>query len=243
MNKQLNILGISGARSGSRTLPNKNTRMLGDKPLLAWPAGIAKSSKHINRYILSTDSEEYAALANKCGIETPFIQPAETATDQSIVLEFIEHALSWLEENKQYKPDLVVYLCPTTPFVRAEDVDAGIELLLSDPSAHSAVLISAASQHPRKAVKMSADEKYVVSYMTGKGIDVAPSNRQSYEKAYNRESLPVITRTSTLKEMHSQTGEVIRFHEISKETALDIDDAFDFSVVEMMLERHIREDH
>jgi CMP-N,N'-diacetyllegionaminic acid synthase len=231
----LKVLAVIGARAGSKGLPGKNIKILNDKPLLAWPIQIAKSSKYINRILFSSDSEEYAKIAREYGAETPFLRPSELSLDSSIVIEYIKHALEWLEKNESYVPDVVVYLCPTTPLVHHTDIDKAIELLLDDEESHSAVLVSKAKNNPHKMVKISPNLKHAVSYITEKGEHVAPSNRQSYEPAYNRESLPVISRRNTIVHSGSQSGEKVLFHVIPEERAYDIDTELDFFIVEKIM--------
>lgn len=240
-NKKPKVLGIVGARSGSKGLPHKNIKPLLGKPLMAWIIGTAKKSRYINRLVLSTDSREYAEIGKKFGAEAPFLRPPEIAKDTSVVGEFILHALEWLEKNESYVPDLVVYLSPTVPLVRVEDIDAAIEILLSDDEADSAILISPAHGHPHKMVKLAPDRIYAVSYITESARDVAASNRQAYEPAFNRESLPIVSRTRTLKEFKSQTGNRVRYHVISQESAMDIDTPLDFYLVEAVLKKQIAE--
>jgi len=130
---------------------------------------------------------------------------------------------------------LVVQMCPTTPLVRAEDIDRGVEILLGDPLADSVILMSPAREHPRKSAKIAADGRHAVSYLTDRGADLSPTNRQSYAVAYTRESLPVVSRRRTVLELGSQTGERVRFHVIDAATAFDIDTDQDFRVVEALL--------
>jgi CMP-N-acetylneuraminic acid synthetase len=92
-----------------------------------------------------------------------------------------------------------------------------------------------AREHPRKVVKIAADGEHVISYITEKGMDVAPTNRQSYAVAYNRQSLPIVSRRDTILKHDSQTGEVVRFHIVPQSTALDIDTDLDFRIVETLL--------
>ena len=61
------VLAIVPARAGSKGLPGKNIRPLGGKPLLAWPIEAALASTHVDRTIVSTDSAEYAEIAQKFG--------------------------------------------------------------------------------------------------------------------------------------------------------------------------------
>jgi len=230
----MEILGIVGARSGSKGLPGKNIRPFLGRPLLSHAIGIARSCKHVTRVVLSTDSEEYAAIGRSAGADTPFLRPAEHATDASIELGYITHALEWLDANEGYRPDLVVRICPTAPLIRPTDVDRCIELLMEDPGADSSIIMTPGREHPRKIVKIAPDGIHVVSYMTDRGVDVAPSNRQSYAAPFNRQSLPVVSRRGTILSQRSQTGESVRFHIVPNDTALDIDTDDDFRLAEQM---------
>jgi len=231
----MQVLAIIGARAGSKGLPGKNVRPLLGRPLLTWAITTAKSCQRVSRVILSTDSEEYAAVGRAHGAETPFLRPPEHASDTAIELGYIRHALEWLAANESYEPDLVVRVCPTAPLVRAEDIDRCIDILADDPVADSAIIMTPAREHPRKQVKIASDGTHVISYITETGMDVAPSNRQSYVAAYNRQSLPIVSRWKTIMELHSQTGPTARFHIVPQETTFDIDTDSDFRVVESML--------
>jgi N-acylneuraminate cytidylyltransferase len=233
----MEVLGIIGARAGSKGLPGKNVRPLAGKPLLSWAVGIAKQCRRVTRVVLSTDSEEYAAVGRAHGADTPFVRPPEHATDSAIELGYIRHALEWLAANERYEPDFVVRLCPTAPLIRPEDVDRCIQVLADDPSADSAIIMTPAREHPRKVVRMAPDGVHALSYVTERGLDVAPSNRQSYAEAFNRQSLPIVSRSRTILDQNSQTGEKVRFHVVPQETALDIDTDFDFRIIEWLLTR------
>jgi N-acylneuraminate cytidylyltransferase len=231
----MQVLAIIGARSGSKGLPGKNVRPLLGRPLLSWAISTAKSCRRVSRVLLSTDSEDYAAVGREHGAETPFLRPAEHATDAAIELGYIRHALEWLATNESYRPELIVRICPTAPLIRAEDVDRCIELLEQDAAADSAIIMTPAREHPRKVVKLASDGAHVISYITEQGADVAPSNRQSYAEAYNRQSLPIVSRWKTIVDLRSQTGSSVRFHVVPQDTALDIDTDFDFRIVETLL--------
>ena len=57
------VLALIPARSGSKSVPHKNIRNIDGKPMLVYSIEHALSSKYINRVVVSTDSEEYAAIA------------------------------------------------------------------------------------------------------------------------------------------------------------------------------------
>lgn len=237
---KLKILGIIGARSGSKGISGKNIRPLAGKPLMAWILEAAKASKYLNRVIVSTDSEKYAELARSFGAETPFIRPKEFSADTSTDFDFIKHAVEWLDKNENYKPDILVRLLPTVPLQAAEDIDTVIEELLKDPEAHSAVVIAETNQPPMKALKLVDDGKggkYLVHYFTGKGKDVTSTLRQRYEKAYFRANVvacrPEVLTTGTL------TGDRVRYHIIPQERGVDIDNEMDFFIAEQLMKKKL----
>src|SRR5258706_585377 len=71
------------ARQGSKRVPGKNVRTLGGHPMLAFTIAPAIESGVFDRVIVSTDSEEIAAIARHYGAEVPFLRPAAFAGDTS----------------------------------------------------------------------------------------------------------------------------------------------------------------
>ncbi|MBI3046066.1 MAG: acylneuraminate cytidylyltransferase family protein [Candidatus Harrisonbacteria bacterium] len=232
----MTVLALIGARSGSKGVPNKNIKLLGGKPLLAWVIEAAKKSKYVNRVIISTDSEEYAKVARDYGAETPFLRPAEFSGDKSTDFDYVNHAVNWLRENESYEPDLVVRGMPTVPFQQPGDFDGAVEALLNDPEADSSIVMALASQHPAKALKLVPDGKggeLVVGYISGDPKDAAPLLRQGYAKAYFRANL-VAFRPHILSKYNSITGERIRPYIVPQDRSVDIDSEVDFMVAEYL---------
>ena len=146
MEKMNKILAIIPARSGSKSVPHKNIRLINGKPMLAYSIEHAKKSKYINRIILSTDSENYAEIGKEYGAEVPFLRPDEYATDTALDIDVFYHCLDFLKKEEGYIPDIVVQLRPTYPIRNVDDIDAMIELLLENPEADSVRSIAPAKE-------------------------------------------------------------------------------------------------
>ena len=71
----MKILAIIPARSGSKSIKDKNIRSIDGKPLIAHTIEHAKQSKLINRIIVSTDNKYYSEIAKSYGAEVPFLRP------------------------------------------------------------------------------------------------------------------------------------------------------------------------
>ena len=146
----MEILALIPARSGSKSIKDKNIRMIAGKPMLVYSVEHALSSKLVTRVILSTDSEEYARIGREAGAETPFLRPAEFAADDSLDIDVFEHALEWLKEHEGYEPDIVVHLRPTFPTRDPADIDKMVELLLDHPEADCVRSLAEAKDTPFK---------------------------------------------------------------------------------------------
>ena len=144
------VLALIPARGGSKGIPRKNVITVGGRPLIAYSIQHARDSRHVTRTVVSTDDEEIARVARERGSEVPFMRPAEYAQDLSPDIDAFRHALSWLEENEGYRPELVVHLRPTGPVRRVELIDQAIEQMLQHPEADSLRSVSWPTQTPYK---------------------------------------------------------------------------------------------
>jgi len=234
---QHKVLGIVGIRSGSKGIKNKNIHNLAGKPLVGWILDVAQRTKYITRLVVSTDSQEYAEIAEGFGAEVPCMRPLELALDSSPEFDYVHHMLGWLEKTEGYRPDIVVRMMATVPLQTPDDIDAVVQILLSDSLADSAVVIAEARQHPLKALKIVENEsvgKKLVSYFTDSGREVTPIARQSYQAAYFRANV-IACRTEIIYKTGTLTGDTVRYHIIPQERAIDIDNLIDFKVIENLI--------
>ena len=128
----MEILCLIPARSGSKSLVDKNIKLLNNKPLLSYSINQAKNSKYDMRIIVTTDSRKYADIANEYGAETPFLRPKEISQDNSTDFEFIKHAIEWLKNNDNYYPDIILQLRPTQPDRKISDIDKCLDLFIEN---------------------------------------------------------------------------------------------------------------
>jgi len=78
------------------------------------------------------------------------MRPPEYAQDLSPDIDVFRHALTWLEENQDYEPELVVHLRPTGPARRVYLIDEAVDLLTAHPEADAVRSVSLALQTPYK---------------------------------------------------------------------------------------------
>lgn len=111
-------IAIIPARCGSKGIRHKNLLKLGNKTLIQLAIEAASKCELIDEIIVSTDSDEYAKQAIKCGAKVPSLRPSELAHDNSTAMDVIGYVLN---ENKTF--DRFVYLQPTSPFRRPQTID------------------------------------------------------------------------------------------------------------------------
>lgn len=137
------VLAVIAARGGSKGIPRKNVRLLGDLPLIAWTVRAALAAKCISRVVVSTDDAEIAMVAREAGAEVPFMRPAALASDTATSVDVMTHALEELPGFEQ-----AVLLQPTSPFRTATDLDEGFALWMGAPGLGGCVSVYEAQDSP-----------------------------------------------------------------------------------------------
>lgn len=121
-------VAIIPARGGSKRIPRKNIREFAGRPMMAWPITAALESALFDQVIVSTDDEEIAEVASRCGAVVPFRRPDALADDHTATGAVINHAIEWLNAAGM-PPEHVCCLYATAPFVTAEWLRKGWERL------------------------------------------------------------------------------------------------------------------
>ena len=111
----MRILTVIAARGGSKRLPGKHIRVLGEKPLIIWSIDVAKDIPEICDILVSTDDTAIASVCTEAGILVPWLRPVELATDTANLVDVVLHALGWYETEKG-AVDGILLLQPTSPF-------------------------------------------------------------------------------------------------------------------------------
>ncbi len=217
----MEVLAIIPARSGSKSVIDKNIRDVAGKPMLAWSVEHAKASKRITRVIVSTDSERYADIAKQAGAEVPFLRPAEYATDTALDLDVFRHALTWLAEHEGYRPDIVVQLRPTYPKRDPADIDAMVDMLIADPGADSVRSVALAGEVPYKMWLKAEDQGFLLEPLIKTIPECYNMPRQELPTVYYQNACIDVMRAATVLEKNSMTGERILGYLMSEN--LDID--------------------
>ena len=143
------VVALVPARSGSKRVIDKNARLLGDHPLMAYAIATARTSGVFDAVICSTDIERHASIARHYGAEVPFLRPPEFATSTSPDIEWVEDTLKRLKaEGRSY--DCFSILRPTSPFRTADTIRRAWTEFLGEKGVDSLRAVEKVTQHPGK---------------------------------------------------------------------------------------------
>lgn len=96
--------------------------------MIAWSINVARESGLFDRIIVSTDDDEVATVAEAYGAEVPFRRPAELSDDHAGTTAVVSHAVRWARDAS-WDVQTACCLYATAPFVRADDIVAGLQKL------------------------------------------------------------------------------------------------------------------
>ena len=229
----LRILGLIPARGGSKGVPRKNIKPLAGQPLLAYTAEAALAARQLARVVLSTDDEEIAAVGRACGLDAPFLRPAELAQDTTPTLPVVKHALRWLMDAGEAF-DAVCLLQPTNPLRSAADIDGCISLFIEQAADTVFSMLAVPAEHnPHWVYFKTADGSLRLS--TGESAPIP--RRQLLPAAYHREGSVYVTRTSVVLEQNSLYGARVVGYEMDAARSVNIDTPDDWEQAERYLSR------
>lgn len=225
------------ARGGSKGIPGKNLQPLGNKPLLAHMvySAVQASKSMPLEVICSTDSDEIRQAAIEAGAWAPFLRPAELAADDVPSWPVVQHAVTQAEKIKGTRYDLIVYLQPTAPLCRPEDIVRCIRTLDENPTAESAVAITEVETHPFRMKRLLNDGR-LINYIDQGFEDMRP--RQQLPEVYRRAGSVYVSRRKVVMEGNTLVGDPCIGVVVPPETAIDIDTEIDLELVRLLYERN-----
>ena len=205
------ILGLIPARGGSKGVPRKNIKIINGKPLITWTIEKAKKSNLLDKIVVSTDDAEIAQVAESYGAEI-LHRPPELANDTASTQDVMVHAL------QSYPADILVLLQPTSPCRSDGLIDACIEEFI-------------AGGYDSLATGFICDYKEY-------GTNTLP-RQQIHGFFYDDGNVYVIKAANILA--GDRYGKYIGRKIISRYENAEIDDMFDFWLLEQILRKQENE--
>lgn len=212
----MRILAVIPARAGSKGVPNKNIRLVNNKPLIYYAIKNAIDSEYITDIVVTTDSPEIEVIAKQMGVQ--YKHRREELCGDSVTLDSVVYDVA-----KDVDCDYVVTMQPTSPTLKCETLDAAIEYAVE----HELDTVISVINQPHLSWREEAGNK-VPNYKQR-------LNRQYLPAQYNETGAFVISRKEIVTE-NTRIGDKIDVFEISEDEAVDIDTFADLQYVETILQ-------
>lgn len=233
----MRILGVIPARGGSKSIPRKNIKDLGGKPLLVWTVEAAKTSGVFDRLILSTDDAEIAEVGRRWGVEMPFTRPAELAEDATPTLPVLQHAVQYLKEHENYQPDAVMLLQPTAPLRQAFHIREAAELF-QQSGVDSVVSVVEIPGHFSPYWAVVENEDGHATLFSGTPVRNRIPRRQEFpQKTYSHNGAMYLFKTPLLFDSVEPNfyGDRVRLYKMDDKYSVNIDSPEDWTLAETAL--------
>jgi CMP-N-acetylneuraminic acid synthetase len=227
------ILAIILARGGSKGVPRKNIKLLSGKPMIAWSIYAARSSKYIDRTIVSTEDQEIRDISVNYGAEIPFMRPQELAKDDTPSVDPILYTLKKLSYEKNRKYDFILLLQPTSPLRNENHIDEAIETLINSLNEFDSLTSVTELEHPiywNRIIDSNNKLKNHIDYDKSKRY-----RRQDFEKIYRLNGAIYLISTDALLKYKNFETENTMAYIMDRKSSIDIDSINDFELAEYYL--------
>lgn len=221
-------LAIIPARSGSKGLVDKNIKMLGDKPLMAYSVEAARESGMFDEIMVSTDSEEYARIAKESGASVPFLRSAKMSGDKAGSWDTVREVLeNYKKLGKEF--DTVCLLQPTSPLRTKKDIIGAYDLF--EKKAAVAVVSVCEMEHSPLWSNTLPKDGSLENFIRNK----SGSRRQDIETYYRLNGAVYIVYVSELLKSTDLFREGSYAYVMPIERSVDIDTERDFEYAQFLL--------
>lgn len=229
------LVALVPARQGSKRVAGKNIRVLHGHPLIGYTIAAALDSGVCDAVIVSTDSEEIAAIARHYGAEVPFLRPAALAGDTSPDIEWVDFTLAALAERGRAF-DCFGLLRPTSPFRSAETIRRAWHAFLNDRTVDSLRAVEKCHEHPGKMWVIRGHRLLPLLPFGPRAQPWHSTPYQALPEVYVQNASLEIAWTRIVKEGRTIAGETIVPFLTSEAEGFDINNELDWMLAEHLLE-------
>lgn len=215
-------LAIITARGGSKRIPKKNIKEFCGKPIIAYSIEAALKSDVFDEVMVSTDSEEIKAVAEKYGAKVPFMRSEATSNDFATTADVLEEVLKQYQSQGHYF-DSFACIYPTAPFVTAERLAEAVQVLDDADAVISVVRFS----FPPQRAFVVREGNVAFQYP-----EFERARSQDLEPIYHDCGQFYMCKSDMFLEKHSLILPKTKAYELPDEEVQDIDTMSDWEIAE-----------
>ena len=216
------FIAIIPARSGSKSIKDKNLTNLGNKPLLAWSIQSCFKTKLISKVFVSTDSAKYANIAKRYGPVEIILRPKKICGDKSTDYEMIKHAI----ESINYDYSYIAHIRPTTPLRNIRDLNKAMKMFINSKFSS----LRSVHEMPETSYKTFEVRKGVLKPLKNLNFTMEELNgpRQNFKKTYVPNGVIDIYKKSLIIKKKQLFGSKVKAYETVYTHEIDNKDDLNF---------------
>lgn len=228
-----NVLALITARSGSKSIDNKNLQTIAGRTLLEWTASAAVRAGCFSDVLISTDSTRYVADVLPYGVHAPFIRPKHLAGDFATDLDVIKHTIEFLNTNHIY-PEFIAHLRPTSPLRDPEE----LRMLVKDFSSEKHEFSAARSVHRMsetayKCFEVSESGNLVRVFTRESDIDLLNRPKEEFPESFKPNGYLDLISVSHVKKFDALHGN--RVKPLLTSETIEIDSIYELEVARALV--------
>jgi len=231
---KIKIWAIIPARSGSKSIKDKNIKKIGGRSLIEHSIRSAKQINKVEKIIFSSDSKKYLKIANKIGVDILHHRSIKASKDKSIDLDFFKDFI----KNYSIKdlPDFFIHLRPTTPIRKKKYLNDAVRLFLENHKKFTAMRsVSKMSESSFKTFIIK-DTK-LCSINNNFKLDFFNNPKNSFPNTYFPNGYIDIIKTSNIFKNFIHGNKVLPYIIKDKDKVIDIDTKDDLQYAQYIFKK------
>ena len=198
------IIAVIPARSGSKSIIDKNVKRINGKPLIAYSIEQCLNSKLFRKIYISTDSKEYARISKKYGPVEIILRPKNICKDNSTDYQMIKHLIKNVEKDYEF----IAHIRPTSPLRKVNDLKLAIKQFINS-NFSSLRSVHDMSETSYKSVEILKGQ---LKPLRNLNVDIDTINhpRQSFPKTFSPNGVIDIYRKQVILKEKKLFGKKVR---------------------------------
>ncbi len=227
------IWAVIPARSGSKSLKNKNIKKFLGKPLIAHSIISAKKNSLIDKVVFSSDSNRYILIAKKYKCEYYNKRSAINSRDKSTDYDVFKEIVTFFINKKISLPKFFIHFRPTCPIRKNITITKAIQIFKKKYKSYSSLKsVSLNSHNSLKDYFIRKNQLFSINDKINFNIDKVNIPRNNLERTYIGNGVVDIYKTTNILKKKLLGNKVFPF--LTDEIFCDVDSKKDFKIAELI---------
>ena len=217
-------------RIGSKSIPEKNIKLICGKPLVYWILKALQTSSLVDKIIVASDSDVLNEVVN--GFEFTKVEiyrrleknSRENSSTESVMLEY-------LEQCDLNDSDIFMLNQATSPLTKTEDIDSAILKYKGD--------------NYDSLLSCSRLKRFIWDENSNNSLNYDYKNRplrQQFDGLMMENGAIYINKVKSIKENQNRLSGIIGIYEMEEYQAIEIDEEYDWIIAEKLCERYLKKE-